>query len=169
MNMRLSAAEALWRVTGDGRVPSDLIAAILKDPEARASRPAALRLAGELGPAGKPLLPMLHDLTASGELGQRMEAAEALWKISHEAPMVLPVVREALGQRGAYPGSWAAKLMAQMGPEAKPALPELARAVRDRLLFIGVHEEAAKTLALLDPSAAEVALKAWESPAAAKK
>ncbi|MFF8641463.1 HEAT repeat domain-containing protein [Streptomyces sp. NPDC015345] len=121
---RLSAAEALWAVSGD----ATHVLPVLRDALAGDrwyARERALLIAAALGPDAAPLAPRVRALTTGTE-GCPAQAAITLWHIRRDAAEVLPVL---LDQWTTTPGSRpaAAACLVSMGRAAAPALPLIRR------------------------------------------
>ncbi|WP_225095857.1 HEAT repeat domain-containing protein [Streptomyces sp. CoH27] len=113
-----AAAGALWSADGDaGAVLPVLLRELTQgDP---ASRCAAARRLGRLGPAARPALPALRRAATSGRIRQRTAAACALWYVDADPDPVLPVFRAAWTQDPPARGS-IARCLTAMGPAAAP-------------------------------------------------
>jgi HEAT repeat protein len=140
--LRLSAADALWRISPEqARVIVPLLIGLM-DPEASLGdapdlslefRVAAVEIMGEMGPLAKEAVPALRRLLHKGPDDHRFGAANALRKIeptngpalvplfvqflaATDAPVARPEVIEALGE---------------IGPAATEAVPTLTRYLDD--------------------------------------
>ena len=134
-------------LSGDPRVVSALVHAL----DDRATEQWARRALADLGKNAEGAIEILQSQLQSDDIRKRLEAATALWSITKNAELVLPVAlavaRDDQGITSAaysvtyrmvdgkrveqrkpyrYPlAARAAKLLVQMGPEAAPALDEL--------------------------------------------
>jgi WD40 repeat protein len=157
--LRPAAAEALWRVEGKAEALAVLIATLAEpiekrdpDPNTRRGR-AAMRLQGgssrhgraavALGRIGEPAKAALPALLAKVEKGvsiyDRLDAAEAVWRLTGDAKPVLPLLRtvlEAKLEGGDLRGPdkkapvRAIAILGLMGKAARDAAPALAAAIR---------------------------------------
>jgi HEAT repeat protein len=132
----------------------------------------------EMGPAAKPAVAALTERLQDPDLGVRLEAAYAIWKIDGKAEPGLPILIKALepGEQGndLY-RTKAVYVLGEIGPEAKVALASLVAMmghkdwrvreyVADALGKIGPDEEAVKALTVaLQDEAPEVQIKAKEA------
>ncbi len=85
---------------------------------------AALTL-GHLGPAAAGALPALTNLMTTGDGRQRIAAAEAIRQITSDATTLLPHVLADFPGLDSDLKPRAVRLLAKMGPQAKPAVPML--------------------------------------------
>lgn len=140
---RMHAARALWRITGEAGPSVAALVAALDDPNERVGRWAALSL-GWMGPAATAALPALRRKLdrAEGEseesclrpVPRKLRFAEALGVIEGRLPIWrldftddLKLLLDELDGPDEARRRWAAELIAQMGPEAWPAIPALRR------------------------------------------
>ncbi|GGW64738.1 HEAT repeat domain-containing protein [Streptomyces caelestis] len=125
----VSAADALWSVTGEADAVVPVLLRKLTDGGRGRYQPAAAAdVLGRLGPAARTALPALRRMAGSGEVSERTAAACAVWRITGEPEQeqVLPVLRSAWAEhprtRTAIAGCVAA-----LGPTGAP-LHDLLRA-----------------------------------------
>ena len=78
--IKLSAAEAIWRINGDTEIPLRVASEMLGNGESNI-RCHAVELLGKLGPAGRPAIAELQRLLEDDEEAVRRHVAEALAKI----------------------------------------------------------------------------------------
>jgi HEAT repeat protein len=125
----------------------------LQHPDAKVRYRAAQTLA-ELGPLAKFAAPELRELLKDKNAYVRVKAAEALWKIEKTpAPVLLPVLLDALKDKEAGVRALAPPVVALLGTKAKPALPLLVQLLRDKELDVKLSAIAA--LGELGPVAKE--------------
>ena len=119
--VRLNAARALWRISGDpGAALPALRAAI---DEGGYARTHALSVLIEMGTAGAGLAGLLPPLFGSDDAWVSMRAAIAHWHITGDAAPVVPVL---LGHLEAGPrGVEAVRCLADIGAPAAAAAPAL--------------------------------------------
>jgi HEAT repeat protein len=129
---------------------------------------AAAALAG-LGPKAKPALPELTRLLGDPDDETREAAATALWKIGQD-PHTIPVLVELLENARDYQAcSRILKLLGEMGPAAKSAVPVIRKKIEDPGVSfapatVDLVQIALDSLAKVDPAAAaEARKKAGES------
>jgi HEAT repeat protein len=169
VRMRAASAILLLREPPAGRV-APALARMLTDPERMVQMQAAAAL-GKLGPGAEPAVPALAKAVRNKNVG----AAHALGKIGPAAKPAVPALRQAL--RDTTTSVWvnfhvesdvgkferrqvalaerAAEALAQIGPDAAAAVPELTRAlVRD--VRLPVRAAAARALAAVAPDNPEV-------------
>ncbi|MDN3025800.1 HEAT repeat domain-containing protein [Streptomyces sp. S.PB5] len=90
----VAAAAALWAAEEDAEAVLPLLIRELRDDGSRRRRAAADVLA-RMGPAAGPAADELRRLTGEPDLWQRVPAACALWRITGDAELSLPVLRDA--------------------------------------------------------------------------
>jgi WD40 repeat protein len=146
--LRPAAAEALWQVEGGAE---DALKLLIADASARLGgyspgrstrRGRAAQALGRIGAPAKAAISGLRDLLAKGEtLPDRLDAAEALWRLTSDARPALPLIIEVLKTELKGAGdplrpvdkraqTWAIAVLAVMGPAARDAAPALAAAIR---------------------------------------
>jgi hypothetical protein len=148
--LRQAAAEALWQVEGGA---DDALKILIADASTRligfqpgrgSTRGRAALALGRIGPPAKAAIPGLQDLLAKGEtLPDRLDAAEALWRLTSDVKPLLPLITAVLKTelkgsgdplRGApvdkSAHARAIAVLALMGPAARDAAPALAAAIR---------------------------------------
>jgi HEAT repeat protein len=101
----------------------------------------------KIGPAAKPALPALVKLLKSDDSEVRRDVAIALWKIDKNTEGV-PALAALLKEPARYLAEPAAMVLGQMGPAARPALPEL----REALMHPneGVRDAVLKAISKID-------------------
>jgi HEAT repeat protein len=108
----------------------------LQHPEAKVRYRAAQTLA-DLGPLAKFATPELRDALKDKNALVRVKAAEALWKIDKTpSAILLPVLLEAMTSPDAGVRAAAPPVIALLGAKAKPALPALSKALKDKELDV---------------------------------
>jgi HEAT repeat protein len=151
---RVEAGFALWMIEGktDNAVPI-----LVKELQSGQAYRAIYRL-GQIGPPASAAVP---DLT--GELqnkDHRLGAAQALWKITQKPEPTLSIMIRVLKKQDAHLlRSGAIAILADMGPQAKPAVPALVDIYRSlwKNPDVSLQEEIENALRKIDPAAAEEA------------
>jgi HEAT repeat protein len=121
--LRLDAAFALW--TTDHR--TNVALANLPDALTDGTGNAAYFL-GQVGPAGREVMPALLKATEQSENNGRFNACEAIWKIDPKQAMkIVPVLIGMLSDSHTdeFHLEHGARLLGEIGPEAKSAIPVL--------------------------------------------
>ncbi len=156
---RAAAAEALWHVDGGAQDALNVLTAILAekaddDPGRSMRRSRAVQALGRIGAPAKSAVPALTDRFKNGRTPfDRLDAAEALWRVTGDAKPLLPFLIEVLneklkerGQSGFGPPNVdksvharAIAVLAVMGSAAKDAAPALAAAIRGEDEFNARH------------------------------
>src|SRR5262249_10564766 len=133
---------------GPAAVPALIRALRGRDADVRSRAAQALRL---IGPEARAAAPTLVEVLRDPEARVRVRAAEALWQVARDpaGAALLPAVRG--GGDGAL-GRDAARVLGQMGPAARPAVPALVEALRDADNATGVL--VAEVLGRIGPGAA---------------
>ncbi|MFE4797299.1 hypothetical protein ACFRFL_19870 [Streptomyces sp. NPDC056708] len=139
---RVAAAKALRRLTGE---TGPLLAAVAAQL-ARGGHDVreAAGLAAELGPEAAGLVPALRSALSAPEedrnipqLDSDVEIAAALWRITGDAELAVPVLAGVLAEDGPMWMRWtfsrAARAAARMGAAARPLVPALEGLLTDRL------------------------------------
>src|SRR5262249_16305809 len=89
-------------------------------------RARVVEVIGQVGPAAAKAVPALLPLLEDPDPGVRQAAAVALWRVDQKRKAkVLPVLVEAVRGASSYPQLGVFQTLAQIGPEAKEALPAL--------------------------------------------
>ncbi|MFK0256500.1 hypothetical protein [Streptomyces sp. NPDC090445] len=91
----LEAATVLARVTGDA---GPAVAVVRALPDAVARRRAAVRVAGELGPAAAALLPLVEERLLAPDRESRADAAAAIWRVTGRTHDTAPVIADQLAR-----------------------------------------------------------------------
>lgn len=87
----------------------------------------AARTLGEMGREAEGAVPALKTMLDTPQENSRLQAATALWRITHDTNLVDRVIPE-LGKRQGYTTyKGFLNLLGEMGPAAKPAVPEILR------------------------------------------
>ncbi|MEX1094870.1 MAG: HEAT repeat domain-containing protein [Planctomycetales bacterium] len=121
----IDAAMAAWRVGGD----REAIVATLRDrlsSDEPSVRRAAASYLGEIGPPARAAIPALERLLA--DRSSRSNAVRSLWKITGKTEIAVEQLRESL--RDEKLDIVAASVLADLGPSAKNATPELTAMLR---------------------------------------
>jgi len=119
--VRIAAARALWRITGDAEKAVPVLVSVLEGD--KGNWVAALALA-EIGPAAAAAVPAVEKVAGQEDSFTVGVALEALWKITGEAERVVPRLRRRFGESKAFPDRLA-RVLGEIGPPAAAALPEL--------------------------------------------
>jgi hypothetical protein len=127
----IGLARALWRWTGDAdevrptaRKVLELAAAQLRQRSPQHPGLPAIDLAAELGDAS--LTPLLRPFLADPTSRTRVPAAQAIWRLAGNADgLITPLLDEITGRPPGFRWNQALDLLADIGPAATDALPEL--------------------------------------------
>jgi HEAT repeat protein len=158
--VRLEAAMCLGRIGAAASNTVPALLPILSSSEAgrRASeqvfvRSAAARAIGEIGPAASYAIPALTNLMATGKSYDRVSAAIALWRITSNESLALPVIMKELPSFDKNSKHIPINGLKAMGPRAKAAFPLLVSELNDTqdAYLRGVITNAMKAI---DPEAA---------------
>jgi HEAT repeat protein len=103
------------------------------------SRAAPFEALVSLGPVGISATPALQEALNDSEAVIRVRAAEALWKVTHQAGACTPALALALKDRSALVRMRAADVLSRIGPEAKAAVPALIDALQDEYDEVRTH------------------------------
>jgi hypothetical protein len=126
---RQQAAWAYWRITGD----AEPALSVLGDAVARGAGHAVLPFLADLGPLASGRAGRVRRLLALPGEWNRVEAAEAWWRITGDPAPAVPALLTAIGplrERRSGPAVRAAvRLLGAIGRGAEPALPLLDAAV----------------------------------------
>jgi HEAT repeat protein len=131
MLVRLSAAEALWKISHDARpVVTAAIAALKADEEVRLR---ALNALKQIGADAKPALANVRDALKDSKTAVRLAAAETLLSVRRDNAGLAPVLATALtDDDDDIMRVRAANMLARLGPQAKAVVPAVRQALRDR-------------------------------------
>jgi HEAT repeat protein len=127
------------------------------------SRVRLAQVLGRMGPRAKPLLGVLTEALRSPDPAIRPAAALALWQIDR-SPLSIPALVDVLSRvRDSAIRAAAADALAEIGPEARPALPVLLQAAQSNGGFdtsdLIVRPAAARAVWKIDPKT-----QAWVLP-----
>jgi HEAT repeat protein len=90
-------------------------------------REQAVLAVGKFRELGQPAIPALTEIMLNERATERWQAALSLWQLTHDAELVLPVLRSMLETSNM---EWdPALVLGEMGPAAAPAVPELIKAL----------------------------------------
>ncbi|MGN9783830.1 hypothetical protein ACTMTF_20520 [Nonomuraea sp. ZG12] len=143
-----SSAAALLSALGDLRdqaaLPSiiDTLAAAVRHDQAGTTS-SALKALATFGPAAAPALETIRPLTAASDAHVRPDAVAALWAIGGDREEVMPLLGELLTGRPFFWKTRAADVLAEIGPPAVAALPQLRQLLTDRYDWVRIHGAAA--------------------------
>lgn len=157
--VRRSAASALMMCGPSAKVAVPQLLEVLQGNDRNLQTVAVDRL-GALGTNAVEAIPMLEKMLATSSGLDRLAVAQALWKITRRAAPVLPVLIEALEIKGtnyayAWPSVSTARILGEIGPEAKAAVPVLSRLLEASELEARVA--AAAALARISPDTPGIA------------
>ena len=127
--VKWNAARAIGIIDAEGKLGVPALTAGLKSRDASVRRFASLGLAAQREKA-LPALPDLERLLTDSDRATRIAAAEAVWKLSHNLKITLPVLIQELEMGGDYPPMWAADAIAEIGPRAQEAIPALRKQLK---------------------------------------
>ena len=126
-SVRRNAAWALGALGPD--VAPEAIEPLLRaldDPLVPVREQAVLALGG-FGPLGEPAVPKLIAIARDRNSPLRSAACGSLWHLTGDAHLVLPILKEVLREGNV---EWEpARVLAEMGPAAKSAVPDLIEAL----------------------------------------
>ena len=126
--VRLAFAKALWKLRGAAGELVPVLAELMAGAQPRL-REAAIQALAEFGPAAGAAAPRLRELMGASDRSAQLAAA-ALWKIERTPEAVSALCRMLAEESGSEAGGWdLGRLLAEIGPPAQPALPELERAI----------------------------------------
>jgi hypothetical protein len=127
----IGLAAVVWRWIGDAALVTPTVRFVLERAavELKRQRPQytgvpAAALAAEIGDAS--LVPLLRGLLADPTSRSRVPAAQAVWRLTGDVDeLIAPLLKEVTGRPPG--GRWAEAfaLLAEMGPAASAAVPEL--------------------------------------------
>jgi len=104
---------------------------------------------GNLEKSAGSAIPQLKKLLNDPDVGTRIAAAEALWKIEGNTEDTLLVLESEL--KGQFPAMWAAEALRHFGAAAKPVLPSLIAATRSSNRY--VRSSSVEAIANIGPEA----------------
>jgi hypothetical protein len=148
--LRAAVAEALWHVEGGANDALAVLVAMVaakaeKDPARNAGRSRAVQALGRIGAPAKSAVPALTDQFKNGRTPfDRLDAAEALWRVTGDAKPLMPFLIEVLKEKPKESGQHgfqmptrdtsvqarAIAVLSQMGAAARDTAPALAAAIR---------------------------------------
>jgi HEAT repeat protein len=138
----IKAARALWELTRDTNAVVEILEESLRNRDSLVS---ALEELGHLGAAGLRAAGSVRLWLDDRSPSIRLAAAGAIWRIQGDAGPVLVAAREPLRFGPAEARLQAATLARQLGPAARPLVPELIRCLRQEDAL--ARREAADALA----------------------
>src|SRR5262249_15073326 len=98
---------------------------------------------------GRGTIPTLRDLIKHQDIRVRTLAASALWDLTHEAPLVLPVLKEGLQSRYRAAKIVAAAALGRVGAPAKETLDVLKKLAADQTEHEYVHRAAQAAIEMM--------------------
>ncbi len=149
-----STAAYVLRRVDDEKVVVPVLMQALKDKRGQVRWAAADSL-GSLGPKAKAAVQPLCKLLEAEQPGMRNIAARALMGIGPEAKEAVPSLIKALQDEDHMVRFYCVKALGEMNKDAEAAVPALLRALDDKV--VGLRDEAARVLKLIDPDAAKKA------------
>jgi HEAT repeat protein len=135
-SLRVAAAEAVWRITGEPGPTVKTLIAVLEGPDEGSARLEAIRAFVALGPAAKEGVPALCRALPTGDERFRREVAEALGAIRQRPDLCVPALAKRLDDPDWFARSTAVAALGDFGPDAKSALPELVTTLRSPDVFV---------------------------------
>ena len=148
------AASALGAIDAEG-ISTPVLIEALGNSNSRMRRFAAIGLR-LIGPKAAAAEKTLHDGLRDGDLGARIAAARAYWSVSGKADDAVRALRSVIRASDRWHVQmWAANALAEIGPAAKAAVPELIACLRSDTRY--VVTSSAEALGLIGPDAASVA------------
>jgi len=128
---------------------------LLSDP---GSTPEAAWLLGEIGSQAHAAIPELRRALTDPRILQRDQILEALWRIDHDTNIV-PLLALELEKTMYVATRWnILRVLGQIGPQAKPAIPSILRAISDPLA--DASPEGWRALRRIDPQGDQAEI-AW--------
>ena len=124
-SLRLKVAQALWRIDrGSLTEVTATLAQLVRhtDPHIRVE---AAKSLGTIGTQAQYAVPALKEMMADADPSISLPAAQALWNITGDVDLVLPIAILGVKGPGCGTSKQAARLLINMGPAAKPAIPAL--------------------------------------------
>src|SRR6185436_4032113 len=118
-------------------------------------RETAAWLLGKIGPPAKDAVPALTEVARRSPGRLPVLAARALWRIDANPDTCLPALNSVLAGNDEDTQVFAAQVLAEMGPKAKPAVPALVQSMRK--VSWKYYYEIFDALRTIDPDAAEKA------------
>jgi HEAT repeat protein len=182
MEVRIQAAEALGWIGPEAKEATPALAAATQDEEPKLARKACQALSFIADPAAAG---PLFEVFQSNRAEVSDEAGLALWNLGAKAervwpallkmaqgplektgaarnllasygPLVVPLLKDALRDEEAARRETAAEILGRIGPPARPAVPELLAALRDKTSNVSLMSAIA--LAEIDPTRATPAV-----------
>jgi HEAT repeat protein len=144
------AAAALGAIDADGISTPALIEAFAdKNPRLRRFAAYGLKRMGRNASSAETAL---HDGLRDSDRGARIAAATAYWSVSHKADEAVGVLRSEIQASDDWAAQmWAADALAEIGPAAKAAVPELIECLTSDTRY--VVTSSAKALGKIGPDA----------------
>jgi HEAT repeat protein len=155
-NMRGSVAVSLGVFGPKARVAAPTLLLALKDENAGVRQGAAWSL-GRIGPEQDMvarIVPQLRGLFEDRDALVRVQAAWSLWKLNGDTKDTVPILAEALSRKNETMMIFTAVYaLADMGPKAKEAMPELRKLLEDIDPRAPFHTQILETMKKIDPKA----------------
>jgi HEAT repeat protein len=92
----------------------------------------AMRALGNIGPKARTAVPFLLTLLNGGQDYDSCYAAQAIWKIEGDSSRVLPALIELLKSKSLLAREAAARILGEIGPPARGAIPALTEVIEQR-------------------------------------
>jgi HEAT repeat protein len=124
--VRLAAAESLWKVTHEADLPLATLTEIASDTAEdtlNMRKCEAVRIMGDMGAAAKEAAPICEQMLKTDDFNLRVTAAMALWKITGKIDKSLVVLVQTLPRADTSCQCEILKVLGEMGPSARKALP----------------------------------------------
>jgi HEAT repeat protein len=86
---------------------------------------------GGIGPGAKVALPEILEVMSHDEIGARLVAAQAVWRIERNSDLSVPVLLHGLTAKENYWRQKACEVLAEIGPPGKAAAPKLRELLND--------------------------------------
>jgi len=119
--VQVGVAEALWSIHRNLGEVMPYLTALLETNNTFSHR--AMRLVATMGPQGKEALPLVAPYLQSKQALDRLDAAQVFWAVNQEPSEVLDTAIQLLSEWGQE--RFAARLLGEIGPAARAALPQL--------------------------------------------
>ena len=126
---RVAVAEALWKITRDADSVLPTLVRLLESKDGTIPEGTIAGLLIAIGPEARAAVPALEGYVDHWKTAANPYLVEALWRLTGEAervvPRMIPLIQRA-------PGVRKIRLMGEIGPAAKSAVPALQEALRSK-------------------------------------
>ena len=147
--VRVQVALALWSIDQNADQSLAMLNLILKDVDST-DRAEAIEAIGIIGSEARPPIRGIYEILANGlkdrEPRVRYQSAKQLWRRERQAKVIVPLLRDGLGERDLAARLLVVELLGELGAEER-VVALLLQALEDR--DIGVRLQAEESLARL--------------------